>query len=170
MDRTRAIRLGPVLLAGMLVAGCEGEAPDPPAPAAARGPEASGPGALAPLEGEPLRREALAGGLVVEVFRDGSGGAVPADGVAVVLFRLALADGAELDSSALRRGPLRIPLAGTGTIEGLARGLAGARPGERRRLRIPSALAYGERGRPPIPPRADLVFELELVEWAPAAR
>lgn len=50
-------------------------------------------------------------------------------------------------------------------IEGWSEGIVGMKPGERRRLIVPPVLAYGDEGvENLIPPRATLVFEVELQE------
>lgn len=48
-------------------------------------------------------------------------------------------------------------------IRGWDAGLAGMRVGGTRRLVIPPAMGYGERGAGPVPPRATLIFEINLL-------
>lgn len=70
--------------------------------------------------------------------------------------------GEEFDSSYSRGAPYTLPL--RQFVPGFSQGVAGMKVGGKRRIEIPYALAYGERGSPPtIPPRSDLVFEVELV-------
>ena len=75
-----------------------------------------------------------------------------------------LLDGTVFDSSISRGEPISFPI-GTGrVIKGWDEGIALLKVGEKARLLIPSALAYGERGAGGlIPPNADLVFDVELV-------
>ena len=48
-------------------------------------------------------------------------------------------------------------------ITGVDQGIRGMRVGGKRRLYIPSSLAYGPPGNGPIPPNAAIVFEIELL-------
>lgn len=76
-----------------------------------------------------------------------------------------LTDASSFDSSRQRGEPMTTPLANL--IPGWQQGLLGMREGGTRKLVIPYPLAYGESGRPPtIPPRATLIFDIELVEIA----
>lgn len=79
-----------------------------------------------------------------------------------------LRDGMKFDSSRDRGEPFRFEQGRRRVIAGWDSGFDGMRVGGLRRLFIPYQLAYGVRGRGPIPPRADLIFDVELVGVAPA--
>ncbi len=49
-------------------------------------------------------------------------------------------------------------------IEGWDRGVPCMKIGEKRQLKIAPELGYGSRGKPPVPPNATLLFEIELVD------
>lgn len=81
-----------------------------------------------------------------------------------------LADGKVFDSSYDRGSPLKYAFE-TKLIEGWNRAMTELVPGNRRRIMIPGALAYGERGRPGvIPPNASLYFDIEVVSVTPAPK
>jgi peptidylprolyl isomerase len=74
-----------------------------------------------------------------------------------------LTDGTKFDSSVDRGQPFSFPYGGHQVIPGWDTGFAGMRMGGKRRLFIPYELAYGANGKPPIPPKAELIFDVELI-------
>jgi len=72
-----------------------------------------------------------------------------------------LMDGSKFDSSRDRGTPATFPL--NGVIKGWFEGVSMMKTGGRRLLIIPPDMAYGERGRPSIPPNSTLVFDVELL-------
>ena len=79
-----------------------------------------------------------------------------------VHYRGTLMDGTEFDSSYGRGQPIEFPL--DNLIQGWQEGIPGMKVGGKRRLTVPYMLGYGTRGSPPaIPPKADLIFDIELL-------
>ncbi|KAJ1300469.1 hypothetical protein OPQ81_005284 [Rhizoctonia solani] len=75
------------------------------------------------------------------------------------------ANGQTFDSSRERDAPFEFKLGAGQVIRGWDQGLQGMGVGERRKITLPPAYAYGPRGFPPlIPPNATLVFDVELLE------
>lgn len=72
--------------------------------------------------------------------------------------------GQKFDSSYDTGEPVSFDLKSGSVIEGWVQGVPGMKVGGKRRLVIPSSLAYGAQGAPgSIPPNTDLVFEVELL-------
>ena len=74
-----------------------------------------------------------------------------------------LTDGTKFDSSRDRGQPIEFPLGVGRVIKGWDEGIGKMRVGDQAVFVIPSAIAYGPRGRGPIPPDATLIFIVELV-------
>jgi FKBP-type peptidyl-prolyl cis-trans isomerase FkpA len=74
--------------------------------------------------------------------------------------------GKKFDSSFDHPGqqPFKFVVGTDKVIAGWNRGIVGMAVGGKRRMMIPSDLAYGKRGRGEIPPDADLIFEVELLK------
>lgn len=76
-----------------------------------------------------------------------------------------LRDGTKFDSSRDRNKPFEFEQGKRKVIPGFDNCCEGLRAGGKRRLLIPYQLAYGEKGRPPkIPPKSELIFDIELLD------
>ena len=105
-------------------------------------------------------------GLRIEDLVEGHGRAVKNGDKVKTQYVGHLRDGTEFDSTfAPGRRPFEVTIGKGYVIRGWELGLIGMRAGGKRRLTVPGPLGYGERGRPPkIPPNAELVFEIELLD------
>ena len=102
-----------------------------------------------------------ASGLQYKVLSEGAGESPKADDQVTVHYKGTLLDGTEFDSSYKRGQPATF---GVGqVIKGWTEALQLMKPGAKWQLFIPPDLAYGEAGRPGIPPNSLLQFEVELL-------
>ena len=114
-----------------------------------------------PVQGEPTTN---ASGLEYYDLNVG-GGESPPDPSSTVSVHYSgwLLDGTKFDSSVDRGQPASFPL--NRVIQGWTEGVGSMQVGGKRKLIVPYQLGYGEPGHPPaIPPKATLVFDVELLE------
>jgi FKBP-type peptidyl-prolyl cis-trans isomerase len=104
-----------------------------------------------------------ASGLQYKVMAAGSGESPKASDEATVNYRGTLLDGTEFDSSYKRGQPATFQV--SRVIPGWTEALQLMKPGAKYQLFIPPQLAYDLRSRPPIPPGAMLIFEVELLSF-----
>ncbi|MET0384541.1 MAG: FKBP-type peptidyl-prolyl cis-trans isomerase [Polyangiales bacterium] len=106
----------------------------------------------------------MADPLKIEDLKVGTGAEATTGKQVTVHYVGTLTDGSKFDSSRDRGKGFSFPLGGGQVIQRWDQGVVGMKVGGLRKLTIPSHLAYGERGFPPvIPPSATLVFEVELL-------
>ncbi len=106
--------------------------------------------------------KATASGLQYEILTEGKGKKPKAESNVKVHYKGTLIDGTEFDSSYERNSPAEFPV--NRVIPGWTEALQLMPVGSKWKLYIPSDLAYGESGRPSIPPNSVLIFEVELLE------
>ncbi len=114
-------------------------------------------------EHDPAAEVDLGDGLKFVILKEGHGNTLDPGEVAVVDFTGWLTDGKVFNTS---RGPRPSRLFTTvpgRLIEGWNRGLLGMKVGELRKIMVPAALGYGEKGYRKVPANADTIFEVELI-------
>jgi FKBP-type peptidyl-prolyl cis-trans isomerase FkpA len=114
-----------------------------------------------PAVSQPASAPTGTSGLVYKSIKEGSGASPVATDVVRVHYRGTFPDGREFDSSYKRGQPAEFPL--NRVIKCWTEGVQKMKVGGTARLVCPPGIAYGESGRPPIPPNATLHFDIELL-------
>ena len=131
--------------------------------------------AAALLAGAGLAYVSVPQTVVVTELRPGTGASPGPNDVIFARYVGRLADGTEFDKG----GDVKLPVAGlfpqgqplplSQMVPGFSDGVLKMKKGGSYRLEIPADKAYGEAPPPgaPIPPNADLTFEIELIDFMP---
>jgi hypothetical protein len=154
-------------------------APPSPEPIASEAPPAAKPAPSASFAANPAQARPSAGPvpsapplppldpnakLDMKDLTVGKGTAAKTGDTVTVHYVGTLLDGKKFDASRDHGKPFDFTLGQGMVIKGWDDGVVGMKVGGKRKLTIPSQLAYGDQGRPPvIPQRATLVFEIELL-------
>ena len=101
--------------------------------------------------------------LQIEDVTVGTGATVAVGDTVTVRYVGTFLDGRVFDPGT---NPITFRVGAGQLIPGFEQGMVGMRVGGRRRLTIPSSLAYGASGSGPIPPNTPIRFEIELVSIA----
>ena len=102
--------------------------------------------------------------LKIEIIKKGDETKAKTGDTVIMHYTGTFEDGAKFDSSVDRDQPFSFTLGSGMVIEGWELGVEGMGKGEKRKLTVPYHLAYGENGYGPIPPKATLIFEVELLD------
>jgi len=162
----------------LLVGGCsKSEPPPPPAPAEKRPPapsltESWTAEQIAFLDEKFGKLEVTSSGLRYKILQPGAGDATPnRANLVTVHYRGELQSGQVFDDSRKRGSPFKFR-AGVGhVVKGWDEAVLTMKKGEKRLVAVPFWLGYGVNGKMPvIPPRAPMIFEIELLDWETTAR
>ncbi|KKQ34797.1 MAG: Peptidyl-prolyl cis-trans isomerase [Microgenomates group bacterium GW2011_GWA2_37_6] len=103
--------------------------------------------------------------LKIQELKVGTGSAEVEAGDTITLnYAGFLTDGRKFDSSYDRKQPFTLEIGKGSVIKGFDQGVIKMKLGGKRRIFIPAELGYGPSGQGPIPPNADLIFEVELLD------
>lgn len=103
--------------------------------------------------------------LKIEDLKVGTGKEAQAGTKVTVHYTGWLTNNTKFDSSVDRGTPFSFQLGVGQVIKGWDEGVKGMKEGGKRKLTIPSAMAYGERGAGSvIPPNSTLIFDVELLK------
>lgn len=124
--------------------------------------------ALAWLGAGQLRGETTASGLQFRTVKPGEGALITANDGVMIEYEGRLPDGTVFDTT---DGKGAVPMIAGQVIPGFAEALQKMQKGGRYKIRIPAGLAYGASPPPgsPIPPNADLDFDVHVVQVVPNA-
>lgn len=118
----------------------------------------------APYDGEPLVTTTLDEGLKVEDYVLGEGEPVVEGSYVTFHYVGYMDDGFVYESSRRRKRPYSFFVGAKQALAGWDLGLRGMKVGGHRRLDVPPALAFGDRGRgPQVPPGSTIVYTIELL-------
>src|SRR5262245_52809908 len=103
------------------------------------------------------------GGIKYETLKEGTGAELKGGETGQFLYVEKLDNGTVIDDRTKRSNRPEFLTLGE-KLTGWREALPGMREGEVRKLTVPPALAYGEKGRSPdVPPNATIIYEVELV-------
>lgn len=106
--------------------------------------------------------QTTASGIKYIVIKEGIGNMPTATSNVKVHYTGTFTNGKVFDSSVQRGEPIDFPL--NQVIPGWTEAVQLMKEGSKYKFYIPYILAYGERGMGPIPPKSDLIFEVELLK------
>lgn len=128
-------------------------------------PVSSGDATSSAIEATPSAADSAANALKIEDLSVGTGREAKSGDTVSVHYLGTLENGTKFDSSYDRNQPFETKIGVGQVIKGWDEGIPGMKVGGKRRLTIPSELAYGDRGAgDKIPPGSTLIFEVELLE------
>lgn len=103
-------------------------------------------------------------GLKYYTISEGTGATPQAGDTVSLHYTLWLEDGTMIDSSVQRGTPLDMFVGASSTIPGFEEGVMLTKEGGKAQFIVPPELGYGSTGGGPIPPNANLIFEIEVLD------